>query len=99
MSVSDVAKIPPHRSFHRHFLTIGAIVLMCGVWSAFFLWALLLTEYTLTVLDATAAFATPETWQYSIKQTLKAGVGPYLPAIVLLLTSSFFIASPAYAGV
>lgn len=100
MSVSDVAKLPPFRSFHRHFLTIGAIVLMCAVWSAFFLWALLLTEYMLTILDAATALATPETWQYSVKQTLKAGVGPYLPAIVLLLTSLliFFYRVPRVRG-
>jgi hypothetical protein len=100
MSVGDVPRILAFRSFHRHFLTIGAIVLMCTVWFAFFLWAVFLTQYTLSLLDAAAAFATPGTWQYSIKHKLETGVGPYLPAICLLLTSLliFFYRVPRVRG-
>jgi hypothetical protein len=73
---------------------------MCVVWSAFFLWGVLMTEYTLSALDAVAVFVTPGTWQYDIKHKLEAGMALYLPAIVLLLASLllFFYRVPRVRG-
>jgi hypothetical protein len=100
MSASDVPRTHTFRSFHRHFLTIGAIMLMCSVWLAFFLWAVLLTKYMLVTLDTVAPFTAPGTWQYVIKHRLEADAVLYLPAIILLLTSLliFFYRVPRVRG-